>query len=180
MSDKVPSFAECARGENSDHLGTRRAAHDEVNVTKRLMAAALAITMSQRVLGAPVEVQCYWRPPLSTTIRVGTEAARFFPSATNAAYFKFDADKVFVENSDSSGIQKLILKDLSLTVDGENVEINVGRPNIKGIMNIGASLVIRVNRYSLQSIMLLTTYSKERGQRESLWLREGTCNMKKF
>ena len=147
---------------------------------RRALSFFLLAFLVRGALAAPVDIACYWEKPSTNLNEAEAEAGSFYSKIDDPAYFMFDLEKSTVKNTDKSTTQNLILRDLSISEYGNDVEIRVGTPNIKGIVGIGASLVIRINPYTLRSIMLLTIPSKATKQVEAHWLRSGQCNLRRF
>jgi hypothetical protein len=147
---------------------------------RTVLALLLQIILIQAAAAAPVDIACYWEKPGSSVVGAGVEAAKFYSKISDPAYFVFDLEKSVVKNADKSGTQDIILQNLSISEHGSDVEIRVGKPNIKGLLGMSASLIVRINPYTLQSLMMLTIRNGQTKEEEAHWLREGVCSLRRF
>lgn len=136
-----------------------------------LMAPAFAL---------PVDVACHWDAPVKYQGATSTALESLYAKATEPAYFSIDADAGFVAHSDPNNAQTVLFPKLTLFSTRESVKIIAPSPNVQDLPNAKAVLEILIDRYTLESTMVLAMPSSTPDIMAAQWSRAGRCNARRL
>jgi hypothetical protein len=129
------------------------------------------------------ELACTWQP-LAASNSSGDPGARdmakFYSKPGDFLYFRLFPDRERVEHADSHKTQEIVYPQLRLSVAPERFIITVPEPNVPSLKGRRAQVHIQVNRFTLQSTMVLEMAEKADGRLVAYWLREGQCYKRVF
>ena len=145
--------------------------------TTFVMLASLA----KLALAEPIEVSCYWDAPSINQSEPTGELAKFFDKSYESAYFRFDIETGSIAHNDSYQTQNMILPSLTLRSNKERVTITAyPSPSPSILKGKNSILDISINRYTLESNMILATANPGNKGRYAQWSRPGQCRLRQF
>jgi len=127
-----------------------------------------------------VEVACYWDEPVRYLGGTATELETLYGSAAAPAYFFIDAGAESVSHSDPNNAQAAVFPKLSLKVKRDSVKIIAPSPNVKDLQSAQSVVEINIDRYTLESSMLLGMPSSVQDVMSAQWKRSGRCIARKL
>ncbi len=142
-------------------------------IRKMLFIAVLALAAPSYAM--PVEVACHWDEPVRYQSGTSAVLETLFGKASEPAYFSIDADAGFVAHSDPNNAQAALLPKLTLFSKRESVKIVAASPNVQDLPNTQAVLEIVIDRYTLESSMILAMPSSRQDVMAAQWSRAGRC-----
>ncbi len=147
-------------------------------IRKTAFAALFALAVP--AFGQAVEVACYWDEPVRYLGGTATELETLYGSAVAPAYFFIDAGAESVSHSDPNNAQAAVFPKLSLKVTRDSVKIIAPSPAVKDLLSAQSVVEISIDRYTLESSMLLGVPSSVRDVMSAQWKRSGRCNARKL
>lgn len=147
-------------------------------IRKTVFTALFALVLPS--FSQAVEVACYWDEP--TRFQSGTvpELERLYGKASEPAYFLIDADTETVSHSDPNNAQAAVFPKLMLKSTRDKVKIIALSPNVKDLQNAQSAVEITIDRYTLESTMVLAMSSSVQDVMMAQWQRVGRCNQRKL
>lgn len=148
-------------------------------MTRKIVFTALFALVTP-IFALPVDVACHWDAPVKYQGMTSTTLESLYGKATEPAYFSIDADAGFVAHSDPNNAQAGLFPKLSLFPTRESVKIIAASPNVQDLPNTQAVLEIVIDRYTLESTMILAMPSSKPDIMAAQWSRAGRCNARKL
>lgn len=146
----------------------------------RKIAFAVLFVLTNAALALPVDVACHWDEPVRYQGATSTVLERLYAKASEPAYFSIDADAGYAAHSDPSNLQSGLFPKLTLFSSRDSVKIIAPSPNVQDLPNTQAVLEIVINRYTLESTMVLAMPSSTPDIMAAQWSRAGRCNARKL
>ena len=147
-------------------------------ILKTAFAALFALAAPS--FAQAVEVACYWDEPVRYLGGTATELETLYGSAAAPAYFSIDAGAETVSHSDPNNAQAAVFPKLSLKVTRDSVRIIAPSPTVKDLQSPQSVVEIKIDRYTLESSMLLGVPSSVRDVMSAQWKRSGRCNARRL
>jgi len=146
----------------------------------RKAAFLISLVSSSLVYADPIDVSCYWGPPSVPVSGGSAVAAKLYSKSSEPAYFRIDVGAGTVSNNDPNNIQNIVLPTLHLESDASTVRVVALGPNIKGLKEGGATIQVSIDRYTLESTMVLAVAPPGSKALVGEWARLGKCAQKRF
>ena len=138
----------------------------------QLLVAFCLLLASSGVLAAPVDIACWWEPHRSRIAEDDT--GLFYAKPSEALRLRVDADRDVVDFPESDSIDKILLPNRSMYSSANSLEITFVQPNWRYIKGKRSVLRLTIDRYTLESTLLLALPSPT-GELQSKWIRLGKC-----
>ena len=136
-------------------------------------------SLGKLALAEPIEVSCYWDAPSIQQSEPTGELAKFFDKPYESAYFRFDVETGSIAHNDSYQTQNMVLPSLNLRSNRERVTITA-YPSPSMLKGKNSILEISIDRYTLESNMILATANPGNKGRYAQWSRSGQCKLRQF
>lgn len=146
----------------------------------RKIAFTALFALAVPSFAVPVDVACYWDAPVKYQGATSTALESLYGKATEPAYFSIDADAGYAAHSDPNNLQAGLFPKLTLFPTRESVKIIAPSPNVQDLPNTQAVLEIVIDRYTLESTMILAVPSSKPDIMAAQWSRAGRCNARKL
>lgn len=141
----------------------------------RNTAFIVLLALAAPAFGAPVEVACHWDEVMRYRGSTSTVLESLYGKAAEPAYFSIDAEAGFATHSDPNNAQATLFPKLNLFSTREKVKIIAPSPNVPGLQNTHSALEITIDRYTLESTMVLAIPSSTPDVMAAQWSRSGRC-----
>lgn len=146
----------------------------------RKIAFAALLGLVAPSFARSVEIACYWGEPSRYLAGTVTELETLYAKPVEPAYFAVDADAGTVTNNDLNHAQAAVFPKLGLKSTRDTVKIIVESPNVKALQNTQTAVEITIDRFTLESTMILAVPSSVQDVMTAQWKRTGRCNERKL
>lgn len=146
----------------------------------RKIAIAALFVLTAPAFAVPVEVACHWDEPVKYQGATSTVLEGIHGKAAEPAYFSIDAAAEVASHSDPNNIQAVMFPKLTLFSSRDSVKIIASSLNVQDLPDARAVLEIVIDRYTLESSMILAMPSSATDIMAAQWSRAGRCNARKL
>jgi hypothetical protein len=143
-----------------------------------LAIALLFLSFSSRA--ATIDISCYWEPYKPLTGVKQNDVGDFYATPREALRLRIGVDPDTVEFPDPKSTDAIIFPSISIVSLSDSLHISAPAPNIRSIKGKPSLITIQIDRYTLDSSMLLAMTDPTTGALGGMWVRSGKCTKRQI
>jgi hypothetical protein len=146
----------------------------------RILIAIALLSCSIASRAAETDISCYWEPYKPKNGIKRNDFGEFYATPRDALKLRVGVDPDSVSFPDAQSADAIIFPSISLVSLDSSLKISAPAPNIRSIKGQPSLITILIDRYTLDSSMLLALIDPATGELGGQWVRSGKCTKRQL